>query len=89
MDKIEKDESLFPFKCCFCSKSFKTEKYLNFHIEGSHMSISFSCEICLKGFANRETLKRHIGVVHEIRKNFECQQVKIEKLKKVLGTKTS
>ena len=38
------------------------------------MDIEFECDLCQKKFANRDTLKRHFDVVHNMNKNFECTE---------------
>ena len=48
-----------PFKCIFCDKSFKLEKYLNVHLQ-CHATEKVMCRSCGKMFVGSASIDRHV-----------------------------
>ncbi|XP_023315361.1 zinc finger and BTB domain-containing protein 6-like [Trichogramma pretiosum] len=67
-------ETIRPFECDTCKKSFTQKKYLQSHISAVHdRSKPFECEICYESFGYKRVLDGHINSVHKRSKPFECE----------------
>lgn len=68
------------FNCTYdgCSKSFKSQKSLNVHINTCHLQLRpFACDICKKSFGHKHLLHRHLKV-HEKPQSNELTEIKNE-----------
>ena len=65
------DNSTENKKCQFCDKSFKLDTALKMH-ENTHKE-TFKCEACGRDFNNKNSLKRHIVLVHDKKRGFKCE----------------
>ena len=63
-------------KCYICGKVFEgyhqTEK-LKVHMKVNHQDKSLRCDLCGYIFAHKESLERHVFVVHENLKLYKCE----------------
>lgn len=56
------------FKCSECPKSYISQHMLNMHAVKHSNFRPFVCELCGIGTKSRESLRRHIAGIHEMRK---------------------
>ena len=60
------------FDCKACGKRSKTKPNAMKHIIQVHGVNQFKCGICDKPFARKDAMKRHMGDVHDTKKEFVC-----------------
>ena len=76
--KVKHDLEKSPIceKCDICGKPFegdhKSEK-LKVHMSVNHLDKSLRCDLCGYIFAHKESLERHVLVVHESLKLYRCK----------------
>ncbi|XP_069112287.1 uncharacterized protein [Argopecten irradians] len=81
--KVEKNGK---YKCCECSKEFKSYKVLNIHIRRQHnMSSENYCDICNKTLADKYSYERHLLGDKHVR-NEQSQQYR-RSVNKTLNSK--
>ena len=71
--------SLDLFKCQTSQKNFESEKKLNVHNEIEHVNVpeqdvEFNCTGCSFQTTERKHLKKHIELVHTLKRNFNCSR---------------
>ena len=70
IDTHEDIEHLGKYPCDICDQTFCHTKVLDHHYWKSHKEKCKVCHICHKKMANVTKLKRHIGAVHEDKKDY-------------------
>ena len=71
--------SLNQFKCQTCQRNFESEKTLNIHNEMEHVNIpeqdvEFNCTGCSFQTTEQKHLRKHIELVHTLKRNFNCSR---------------
>ena len=62
-----------PYDCPYCGESTQTEINLRGHIKRNHKD-ERKCEYCDKRFINIGNVRRHIRMVHDGERNYQCSQ---------------
>eukprot|EP01083_Nonionella_stella_P246573 855869_1 len=65
-----------PYKCVRCNKSFRTDRYLQTHLERVHVEDKYKplqCDICAKRFLGKINLKNHYKC-HDANCFHQCDQ---------------
>ena len=74
---VHEDEGQRPHQCYICGKSYKWSENLNYHMDYTHLKKTLQCPQCEKSFSTKQTVARHIKVVHEgipVEKNHICDK---------------
>jgi hypothetical protein len=58
--------------CHLCDRTFKHKYNRDCHVRRDHEGIMLKCEECSREFGVRESLNRHIKIVHEKQKPYTC-----------------
>ena len=60
-------------KCDLCVGMYASETDLRNHIKKVHEGVKYSCHICNKTFTEVKGMKKHVRVVHEKIKDYDCK----------------
>ena len=73
IDMYHESCPLQDFKCVTCGACFKSQQYLNRHINRHFAEKKWKCKDCEMAFIDNRDLKVHIRHVHENYRPFECE----------------
>ena len=68
----EEEESSSRFKCYQCSSFYSSTSELNRHIDSVHYDESHQCQLCPQIFMRRDSLTRHISLMHSHAEEWAC-----------------
>ena len=64
-NKADKTNTVKPFSCQYCDKSFPNKCKMKRHVDCVHLKIKpFSCQYCEKLFSQKYNMIKHINSVH-------------------------
>ena len=73
-NKADKTNTVKPFSCQYCNKSFANKCKMKRHVDCVHFKVKpFSCQYCEKSFGQKQSCRIHENAVHLKIKSFSCQ----------------